>query len=237
MAMKLKVTILQKIPSPMRNTNKLCPHLFLLFFILIGCNPSLNDKEKKHKVEGDSLNAMRCEFTYDENGVKNGKYICFYPDSGVWVTGTLKNDSFKIYEEITYFLKNGSIKEYHFYNPAGEPRYRRLYNDKGQVIKEEGDILSHNELSKPQFSVKDSAVLKIFVATPPGITYKIYGGDSQKGRYELGFNQTDTSYFQKRSVYAKKEGNYVLPYEVEITDTIRGTREIRKGSVSFKVIK
>ncbi len=210
----------------MRNKTLVFKLSFFILFSVASCDSTM-EKDVMISLENG-------KYTLDSNGVKNGRYMCPYNNGKIWMTGTIKNDTINVYEELIFY-PTGQLMEYRFYNPIGDEMYKRTYDEKGKLKIEEGDFFSHNQLDNYQIRVGDSTSLKIYVASPPGTEYKIFGVNS-KGRYEIHFEKTDTLYFQKLILHGDKVGNYILPLEIEFTDKINGTVKVSTDNVCYEVI-
>lgn len=204
--------------------------------MLVGCQYLSKNGSPEIPTSQDDTEAFgkqKCEYTFDKDSVINGRFICFYPNGKTWQTGTIKNDSLLVFEYLVYY-PTGKLKEYNFYNPIGEQRYQRTYNNDGDILNEEGSFLSHQQISKPVIKIGDSTMIKFYVASPPKISYKIYGWDSN-GRYDIRIKKTDQDYIKTLTMLGKKPGNFVLYFEVDVLDESGDIIKTIRNDVSFKV--
>ena len=196
---------------------------FCLSILLFACN---NGRYKIDKEE------IHCEiFEIDHNNLIEKK--CYYNDGNPKEFSYWRNDTIQVNEHYVYSAF-GKIKEYHFYDLAGFIRFSRFYDKNGNLTEERGDILSHDVLSSYETKLGDSVVVKIFVATPPGSGFKVYGINSD-GRYNLN-NTSNTKFISRHVIRPSKPGDYLFVYEIDFVDSLKNTTLTRKSEVSFKIV-
>jgi hypothetical protein len=201
---------------------KLIYFIYIISFI-IACNSG------QYRIDDEDVNCVKTK-------LENRSLVeikCYYGDGKIKEVSYWINDSIQTNEQLLFY-KSGKIKEYHFYDLAGYRRFSRYYNDNGKLVEEKGDVLSHERLSSYETKIGDSVVVEIFVATPPGCSFKVYGLNSE-GRYNVN-NTSDIEFISKHIIRPSKPGDYVFVYEFDFTDTLNNSSFTRKSEVSFKII-
>lgn len=206
--------------------------IVLFIVLLISCNSSLNN-EGAIDIFYYPSGTTSSIYNITKDGKKQGSYSLYFENGRLKETGTWKNDTTRINEQIIYSL-SGIINEYHFYNIIGERRFSRFFDGDGKLIEEKGDFLAYSEIKDSKIFKGDSQIVKIFVAIPLGCSVELYGIKNNK-RYKA-FNKTKYPYMFVWSGLMSKEGDYIIPYEAEFHDRINNKIEIRNDEISFKVI-
>lgn len=199
---------------------------FLLSTLIIGCV----QKNKPNSL----VDELDCQYDYNNQGLKHGKYSCNYPNGNLYIEGVIHKDSVKVFEETIYF-KSGKIKSYKFYNPKGSLVYEREYGANGIIINEGGQFFSHFMISKPTFTVFDSSIFRVFVASPQGVKYNVFGIDSD-GDYEMNLKNKDEKYIKEKVLKVSKAGNYTLPIKIIVFDSTNNQSVTYKDNLDFKVL-
>jgi len=158
-----------------------------------------------------------CNYTYDVNNLKEGSYSCDYANGGIRIRGTYSKDTIRINEELS-FLPSGVVEKYSFYNPIGQLTYQRLYNSKGEFIKDFGNPFSYCKYKSSNLIFGEVESAYLYIANPEGTSYKIFGIDSNNMRYEIRTEIEKEGF--KSVVYLKtsRVGNFTLPLEIEFND-------------------
>lgn len=202
-----------------------------IIMALISCSNSLKN-DKAIDIFYYPSGATSAVYNITKDGGKKGNYSLYFENGRLKETGTWKNDTTQINEQVIYY-QSGIINEYHFYNVIGERRFSRFFDSNGKLIEEKGDFLAYSEIKDSKIFVGDSQIVKVFVAVPLGCSVDLYGIKNNR-RYKA-FNKTKFSYMFIWSGLMSKEGDYIIPYEVEFHDKINNKTEIRKDEISFKV--
>jgi|GEM_PF-3850099 len=192
-----------------------------LVVIITSCNNS--DSEKKE---------AKCEYEFDNRGLKNGEYKCYFDDGILSEKGYLKNDTVRINERCIYF-PSGKIKEYKFYNVIGVLRYSRRYDEQGNLLDEQGDFFSHEIVSSSELKLGDSVVIDMYIAHPPNCSFTVFDID-KNGRYNLK-NRSKVNFMSKHIIQPDKTGTFVFLYEVDFIDSLTQKEETRKDKFTFEV--
>ena len=171
---------------------------------------------------------------YDSTLYKEGELKLYYYTGELKEISTWKDNH--LINECRIFYKNGTLREYFFYNPLGTLCYRRSYNEDGVLIKNIGRPFIYSIIGyTDSIKIGDTIITQIYIASPPHCIHSIYGiyEDFNSDEY---FEQTKP-YIYETSMTFTEEGEYGLPFELEFEDTITGIKRIYKKEIPYSVKK
>ena len=93
-----------------------------------------------------------------KNGIAFGDYVRYFDGLEDTYLTELDGDTVEVSEPL--------ISSYDVYNHLGKLRYRREYNESGELIKESGNAILFNKLESTSISIGDTLNVQFYLASP-----------------------------------------------------------------------
>lgn len=163
-----------------------------------------------------SNGSIKQKFYLTNSGKVEGDFITYYPNGAIQTTEKFKNSKrIGVYKK---YFSNGGIQKYLVIDEEGETMYAIHYDEKKNIIKEEGVIFSpmlHSNLpDNKNILVGTKVFLKTSVATRPNSkTNVMVELQNEKGKLEyrekLSINENNIVIFEYEFT---KKGEYVINF-------------------------
>ena len=194
-------------------------YLFIYLFLFLSACRDNNNTNNFFEYYPDGK--LKREYFIDSLGKIQGESITYHPEGGVYIIENYQN-GFRI-GKYEMFYKNGQLHNYAIIDGTGETMYVVLYNEEGDVIKEEGVIFSPNiysSLPSQAIPIGVKMLVNVSVTTVPnavtkGEIYLLNETDKIEYKKNLVIDKNNIASF---SYVFKKEGTYKMKLLGKIYD-------------------